>query len=98
MLSNKDKKEMAIRMALSSINIEKEISKKDVDLLSLRVDSYKAVCKKFHPDNTESGDESVFKFIQEVKFAFWDCDGKPRKEISFRDWTRELNRKKNPIF
>jgi hypothetical protein len=98
MLSNKEKKEMAIRMVLSSTTIEKEVVKKDTDLLSLREQSYKIVCKKFHPDNTESGDEGVFKFIQEIKFAFWDCDGKPRKDISYREWTRESNRKKNPIF
>lgn len=97
-LTNKEKKEIAIRMLFSEINVEKVEVKSDVDMLSIRKSTYKEACRKFHPDNLDTGSEGVFKFIQDVKMSFWDCEGNPRKEIKTRDWKKESEAKKNPIF
>lgn len=98
MLSNKEKRELAIRLTMSLIEEKEEVAQKEVDLLSLRKMSYRQACGKYHPDNKESGDEGIFKFIQEVKMAFWDYEGKPRKEIRARDWAKEKHSKENPFF
>ncbi|MGL4998395.1 MAG: hypothetical protein ACRC5T_05445, partial [Cetobacterium sp.] len=55
----------------------------------LRKESYKRVCGIFHPDNRDTGSEESFKFIQEVKEAFWDYKGKPRKKVDPTNWEME---------
>lgn len=89
-ISNSEKREKALMMVMS---IKEEV--KNVDINILRQENYKTCCKIFHPDNKETGDENVFKFIQEVKYAFWDCDGSVKKEIEYYDWdTQRINREK----
>lgn len=90
-LSNKDKKEKAIKMVLESINTEVN-EDKDIDLLQLRKLTYKQSCRLFHPDNKETGNKGVFQFIQDIKYAFWDSDGNPRHEINYWDWNDEKNK------
>ena len=63
--------------------------KRNTDLLAIRGITYKEACRMFHPDNKETGDEGVFKFIQDVKTAFWDYKGNPRKKIEHEDWDIE---------
>lgn len=97
MLSNKEKKEMALKLLF--IDIKKETKEdKDVDIMCLRSKTYKECCRLFHPDNKETGSENIFKFIQEIKFAFWDCDGKPRNEIECYNWDDERYSKKDPMW
>lgn len=89
-VSNSEKREKALMMVMS---IKEEVKKVDINIL--RQENYKTCCKIFHPDNKETGDENVFKFIQEVKYAFWDCDGVTKKEIEYYDWdTQRRNREK----
>lgn len=96
-LSNKDKKEKAIRMVLESINTEVN-EDKDIDLLQLRKLTYKQSCRLFHPDNKETGNKGVFQFIQGIKYAFWDYKGDPRKDILPINWEREMENAKNPFW
>ena len=103
-ISNKDKKELALRMILDEMqekSTNKEIdvqavkeSKKEIDIQILRQKDYKTCCRIFHPDNTNTGNENIFKFIQDVKMAFWDCDGKPKKDIEFYDWKKQKEARK----
>lgn len=89
-ISNSEKREKALMMVMSI-----EETTKNVDINILRQENYKTCCRIFHPDNKETGDDNVFKFIQDVKFAFWDCDGVPKKEIEYYDWDiQRENRKK----
>lgn len=86
-ISNSEKREKALTIAMS---IEE-----NVDINILRHENYKTCCRIFHPDNKETGNENVFKFIQDVKFAFWDCDGNIKERISYYDWSKQKdNRKK----
>lgn len=78
MLSNKDKREIAIRLLLDSNRKEE----RNTDLLGLRKMTYKEACRKFHPDNICTGDVGVFKFIQNYKYRFWEWNGKPTKNIN----------------
>lgn len=79
MLSNKEKREKAMRMLASTQN-RKEA--RDTDLLGLRKMTYKEACRKFHPDNLSTGDIGVFKFIQNYKYRFWEWNGEPTKNIN----------------
>lgn len=78
-LSNKEKR-VAIITALTEEKPKQE--NKNTDLLELRRISYKDACKKYHPDNKITGDEGVFKFIQNYKYRFWKWDGTPTKDIN----------------
>lgn len=96
-LSNKDKKEKAIRMVLESINTEVN-EDKDIDLLQLRKLTYKQSCRLFHPDNKETGNNGVFQFIQDIKYAFWDYKGNPRKDVKEFDWIKEKEINEDPFW
>lgn len=82
-ISNSLKREKALNIVMS---IE-EYNDNKVDINIIRQENYKTCCKIFHPDNKDTGNENVFKFIQDVKFAFWDCDGVVKKHISYYDWS-----------
>lgn len=89
-ISNSDKREKALTMVMSV----KETTE-NVDINILRQENYKTCCRIFHPDNRETGNENIFKFIQDIKYAFWDCDGVPKERISYYDWSKQKdNRKK----
>lgn len=88
-VSNSEKREKALMMVMS---IKEEV--KNVDINILRQENYKTCCKIFHPDNKETGDENIFKFIQEVKYAFWDCDGVIKDRISHYDWIKQKESRK----
>ncbi len=66
-ISNSLKREKALNIVMS---IE-EYNDNKVDINIIRQENYKTCCKIFHPDNKDTGNENVFKFIQDVKFAFW---------------------------
>lgn len=86
MLSNKVKRETALELLIDNMSTKEN---KDTNLLELRKMTYKESCRHYHPDNKETGDNGVFQFIQEIKYAFWDCDGKPKKQIEYWDWDRQ---------
>lgn len=86
-ISNKDKKELALRMILDEM--QEISSNKEIDIQILREKDYKTCCRIFHPDNKDTGNENIFKFIQNIKMAFWDCDGKPKNMIEYYDWKQQ---------
>ncbi|MGL4425285.1 MAG: hypothetical protein ACRCZ0_03030 [Cetobacterium sp.] len=84
--SSLDKREKAMGIIHSIVEVvEKTIVKLDI----LRKESYKRVCKVFHPDTTETGSEESFKFIQDIKEYFWDYKGQPRDSIDKWEWLDE---------
>ena len=96
MLSNKEKREIAIRMVYAFIEKEKKseekeviVENKNIELLDIRNMTYKQACRLYHPDNKSTGNEGIFKFIQDVKMAFWDYKGNPREQIEEYSWERE---------
>ena len=98
MLSNKEKRAIAIKMIYKEIEKQQSVNNnvaKNTELLEIRNISYKKACAKYHPDNKVTGDEGIFKFLQDVKMAFWDYKGIPRKEISYFKWEdeREIDEK-----
>lgn len=84
-ISNSLKREKALNIVMSTE--DGNTNKADINIL--RQENYKTCCKIFHPDNKDTGDENVFKFIQEIKYYFWDCDGNPREDISYFKWSKE---------
>lgn len=75
--------------ALNIVMSTEEVNTNKVDINILRQENYKTCCKIFHPDNKDTGDENVFKFIQEIKYYFWDCEGNSREDISYFKWSNE---------
>src|SRR5574344_1853782 len=80
-VSSLEKREILLKKIL-------ENKSQDVDNnIDLREVTYKQACKHYHPDNTDTGNATMFKFIQEIKFHLWEWDGSPVKEIRFKnDW------------
>lgn len=86
-LSNSTKRTETIERLLS-------LKKKNEQLtMELRKNTYKQVCRHYHPDNLDTGSENVFKFIQDIKEVFWDYLGNPRKMLINLSWDREKERK-----
>lgn len=88
-ISNSEKRNSVVAQLLE---VKNKSTKKGLTI-DLRTNSYKKVCRHFHPDNLETGDENTFKFIQEIKESFWDYLGNPRKEISKLEWDLEKEMK-----
>lgn len=86
-LSNSTKRTEVIEKLLS---LKK---KKEQLTMELRKNTYKQVCRHYHPDNLDTGSENVFKFIQDIKEVFWDYLGNPRKMLINLSWDRERERK-----
>lgn len=86
-LSNSIKRTEVIEKLLSLKEEKEQMS------MDLRKNTYKQVCKHYHPDNIDTGSENVFKFIQEIKEVFWDYLGNPRKNLINLSWDKEKERK-----
>ncbi|MGL5960777.1 MAG: hypothetical protein ACRCZ0_02335 [Cetobacterium sp.] len=93
--SSLDKREKAMSIIHTIVEVvERAIVKLDI----LRKESYKRVCKVFHPDTTETGSEESFKFIQDIKEYFWDYKGQPRESIVRLDWAKEKKFKESSSY
>lgn len=85
-ISNKEKRIAVIESILSNIENNVEI----ITPIDIRNNTYKTVCKFYHPDNVNStGNAEMFRFVQEVKEYLWNSKGVPRKEIRNTSWDYE---------
>lgn len=73
-INNADKRELALQYL-----IDNKCNDKSIDI---RNSTYKQVCKFYHTDNQDTGNEIMFQFIQEIKEYLWEWNGSPVSEIS----------------
>lgn len=85
-LSSKEKRIMALDIITKE---DKPVRNIGINLLEIRKMSYKESCRVYHPDNILTGNNGIFQFLQEVKCAFWHCDGRPKDKIRYFDWDEE---------
>lgn len=72
-ISNSQKREEVITKLTEMLNTKAEVVE-PIDILN---NTYKSVCKFYHPDNLETGNDTMFKFVQQLREYLWDYKGKP---------------------
>jgi len=91
-LSNKEKRNNIIKTLVNKIEEKEQVR----EVIDLRNNTYKQVCKFYHPDNLETGNSNMFRFVQEIKELLWDYNGVPKKDIDrYGSWESD---KKNEKF
>lgn len=90
-ISNSQKREEVITKLTEMLNTKAEVVE-PIDILN---NSYKSVCKFYHPDNIETGNDTMFKFVQQLREYLWDYKGYPNTKVECKGvWDSQRKRDK----
>lgn len=88
-ISNSQKREEVITKLTEMLNTKAEVVE-PIDILN---NTYKSVCKFYHPDNLETGNDTMFKFVQQLREYLWDYKGVPNTKIECKGkWDAQRKR------